>query len=70
MKIKNEKVEKTVETNPSVLLLKELIGNGDMVIVTNSKKQRIYLASLFNNYNGKNLAKDFEWDEPIGNEIL
>ena len=27
------------------------------------------LKERFNNYTGKNLAKEFEWDESVGNEI-
>lgn len=33
-------------------------------------KKKISLANEFKNYKGKNLAKDFSWDECVGKEIL
>lgn len=47
----------------------DLKEDGDRIIITKSKKERVSLEELFKNYNGENLAKDFEWDEPVGNEI-
>ena len=41
----------------------------DKIIITKSKSKKISLKALFDNYNGKNLAKDFEWDDPKGKEI-
>ncbi len=47
----------------------ELSHEDEKIIITKSKKQKISLAQLFKKYDGENLAKDFEWDEPRGNEI-
>ena len=41
----------------------------EKIIITKSKNKKISLRELFKNYNGENLAKDFEWDEPEGKEI-
>lgn len=41
----------------------------DKIIISKSKKERIDLEERFKLYNDKNLAKEFEWDEPIGKEI-
>lgn len=32
-------------------------------------KNKTDLEELFKEYNGNNLAKDFEWDNPVGKEI-
>ena len=47
----------------------DLKEDGDRIIITKSKKERVSLEELFKNYTGENLAKDFEWDEPVGKEI-
>jgi antitoxin MazE len=47
----------------------DLKEDGDRIIITKSKKERVSLEELFKNYNGENLAKEFEWDDPVGNEI-
>ena len=47
----------------------ELIQDNDKIIISKSQKNKISLEERFKEYNGKNLAKDFEWDEPRGNEI-
>ena len=47
----------------------DLKEDGDRIIITKSKKERVSLEELFKNYNGENLAKDFKWDEPVGKEI-
>lgn len=39
------------------------------IIISKSKKQNISLKERFDKYNGENLSKEFEWDEPVGNEI-
>lgn len=41
----------------------------DRIIITKCKNQKISLEERFRNYKGKNLAKDFEWDEKRGREI-
>ena len=41
----------------------------DKIIVSVIKKNKISLSDRFKEYNGKNLAKDFLWDENIGREI-
>ena len=41
----------------------------DKIIITKSNKEKISLSERFNNYNGKNLAKEFSWDDPKGKEI-
>lgn len=54
-----------LKTNDKV----ELIQEDDKIIITKSKNKKISLEERFREYNGKNLSKDFEWDEPRGNEI-
>ena len=39
------------------------------IVMTKSSKPTISLAERFKNYKGPNLAKEFEWDDPRGNEI-
>ena len=39
------------------------------IIISKSKKQNISLKERFDKYNGENLSKEFEWDEPVGKEI-
>ena len=41
----------------------------DKIVISKSKNGNISLAERFKNYHGENLAKDFTWDEPRGNEI-
>lgn len=41
----------------------------DKIIISIPKKKKISLEERFKNYKGKNLAKDFSWDEPIGREL-
>ena len=47
----------------------ELETEDKKIIITKSIKKTISLEERFKEYNGKNLAKDFEWDEPQGREI-
>lgn len=35
----------------------------DRIVITKSKKDKISLKELFDNYEGENLTKDFEWNE-------
>ena len=39
------------------------------IIVFKAKKNKISLIERFSNYNGENLAKEFEWDNSWGKEI-
>lgn len=41
----------------------------DKIIISVSKKKKISLEKIFMEYQGKNLAKDFSWDENVGREI-
>ena len=41
----------------------------DKLVISKSNKKKISLEEKFKNYNGKNLAKEFEWDNPVGKEI-
>ncbi|MBO5120166.1 MAG: AbrB/MazE/SpoVT family DNA-binding domain-containing protein [Bacilli bacterium] len=41
----------------------------DKIIITIPKRKKISLKERFENYNGKNLANEFSWDESVGNEI-
>ena len=41
----------------------------DKIVISKSNKRKISLEERFKNYNGENLAKEFEWDEPVGKEI-
>lgn len=41
----------------------------DKIIITKSNRKKIDLEERFKNYKGKNLSKDFIWDDARGNEI-
>ncbi len=41
----------------------------EKIIISKPKKVNISLEERFAKYNGKNLAKDFIWDDPKGKEI-
>ena len=41
----------------------------DKIIISIPNKKKISLADKFREYKGKNLAKDFSWDESVGKEI-
>ena len=45
------------------------IQEDDKIIISIPKKKKISLSDRFKEYNGKNLAKDFSWDENIGREL-
>ena len=46
-----------------------IIQEDDKLIISIPKKKKISLSDRFKEYNGKNLAKDFSWDENIGREL-
>lgn len=41
----------------------------DKIIISVPKKKKISLEDRFKKYHGKNLAKEFSWDENVGREI-
>lgn len=41
----------------------------DKIIISIPKKRKISLSDKFSEYHGKNLAKEFSWDENVGREI-
>ena len=41
----------------------------DRIVISIPKKKKISLSEKFKEYNGKNLAKEFSWDENVGKEI-
>ena len=47
----------------------DLVQEGEKMVITKSIKQKISLKKEFENYNGKNLSKDFSWDDAAGREI-
>ena len=47
----------------------DLKEEDDRIVITKSLNMNISLLERFNNYKGKNLAKEFVWDEPMGKEI-
>lgn len=47
----------------------ELKTEENKIIITKTIRKTISLEEKFKVYNGENLAKDFEWDEPQGREI-
>lgn len=46
-----------------------IIQEDDKIIISIPKKKKISLSDRFKEYNGKNLVKDFSWDENIGREL-
>ena len=54
-----------VKTNDKL----DLSIEGEKIIISKLKSNELYLKEEFEKYNGKNLAKDFIWDEPKGREI-
>lgn len=58
---------KSLNLRPNELL--DIKEEDEKIIITKTKKDKISLKELFDNYNGDNLAKDFVWDEPVGREI-
>lgn len=53
-----------IKTN-DVLVLEE----DNEKIIIHKKKQEFCLKEEFEKYNGKELLKEFEWDEPRGKEL-
>ena len=45
------------------------IEQEDDELIISIPKKKISLEDRFKNYHGKNLAKEFSWDENIGREI-
>ncbi|MBQ2639790.1 MAG: AbrB/MazE/SpoVT family DNA-binding domain-containing protein [Bacilli bacterium] len=41
----------------------------DKIIISKSNRDKISLKKLFDEYQGNNLAKEFEWDDAKGKEI-
>lgn len=41
----------------------------DKIIISVPKRKKVSLRDKFKEYHGKNLAKDFSWDDSIGREI-
>jgi len=41
----------------------------DSIIITKIKNNKISLEERIKSYEGSNLSKEFEWDEPQGREI-
>ena len=41
----------------------------DKIVISKTKKKKISLEERFKIYKGKNLAKEFSWDEPRGKEL-
>ena len=41
----------------------------DKIVISIPPKKKISLEERFKNYHGENLAKDFSWDDPMGEEI-
>lgn len=41
----------------------------DKIVISKCNKDKISLKELFNEYHGKNMAKEFEWDDARGREI-
>lgn len=41
----------------------------DKIIISIPKKRKISLEDRFKAYHGKNLAKEFSWDDNVGREI-
>ena len=41
----------------------------DKIVISKSTKDKISLKELFDEYHGKNMAKEFEWDDARGREI-
>lgn len=54
-----------IKTNDILNIEKE----DDKIIISVPKKKKISLESRFKKYHGKNLAKEFSWDESVGKEI-
>lgn len=49
--------------------LLEIVEENNKIVISKSQKKKISLEELFKKYDGENLAKEFEWDNPRGREI-
>ena len=47
----------------------DLILDGDKIVISKSKKDKVSLKERFEKYDGQNMAKEFKWDDPQGREI-
>ena len=54
-----------LKTNDKV----KLVCEDDKIVISKSNNDKISLEEKFKEYNGDNLAKDFNWDTPRGREI-
>lgn len=67
MKIKHKKQKNPPEITILINTLKPLNIKQKNV---NTPKNKISLDDKFKKYKGKNQAKEFSWDNPMGKEIL
>ena len=61
------KILKSLNIHPNDIL--NIEEQDEKIIISIPKKNKISLKERFANYRGKNLAKDFVWDERKGKEI-
>ena len=54
-----------LKTNDKV----NIICEDNKIIISNYNNKKISLEERFNNYNGEDLTKEFEWDEARGKEL-
>lgn len=54
-----------IKTN-DILNIEQVDGK---IVISIPKKKKISLEDRFKEYHGKNLAKEFSWDENVGKEI-
>ena len=54
-----------LKTNDKV----NIICEDNKIIISKSDNKKISLEERFNNYNGEDLTKEFEWDEARGKEL-
>lgn len=46
------------------------VNKNEKKIISKDKDVKISLAEKFEKYKGKNLTKEFSWDEDIGKEVI
>lgn len=46
------------------------VNKNEKKIISQDKDAKISLAEKFEKYKGKNLTKEFSWDEDIGKEVI
>ena len=54
-----------LKTNDKV----NIICEDNKIIISKSNNKKISLEERFNNYDGEDLTKEFEWDEARGKEL-